>query len=228
MKGKSPSRASSHDRLSRQDGDCQEDGRIENSARASNAGAISVGLDGCNSHRKSLDSTSSRSSSPLSPTATAADANQPSLWQRRLTNQGKSGQTAPGYANMGIQTSYSGSENKLPRLSMPAMQLPVPLPPALRLMSAWNDSKDSCGKPIEPPDKHVHRLAIRERVRHFTWTWFTMTMATGGIANVLWVFDFVQFAILKPQGANSVNADTPFQIRSVSTLSMPWAASSSS
>jgi hypothetical protein len=30
------------------------------------------------------------------------------------------------------------------------------------------------------------RLSWRERVRHFTWTWFCMTMATGGIANVLY------------------------------------------
>lgn len=30
------------------------------------------------------------------------------------------------------------------------------------------------------------RLSWRERIRHFTWTWFTMTMATGGIANVLY------------------------------------------
>ncbi|KAF2738157.1 hypothetical protein EJ04DRAFT_429692 [Polyplosphaeria fusca] len=29
-------------------------------------------------------------------------------------------------------------------------------------------------------------LSFRERIRHFTWTWFTMTMATGGIANVLY------------------------------------------
>ena len=34
--------------------------------------------------------------------------------------------------------------------------------------------------------RHVHHLKFRERIRHFTWTWFTMTMATGGIANVLY------------------------------------------
>jgi len=29
-------------------------------------------------------------------------------------------------------------------------------------------------------------MRFRDRIRHFTWTWFTMTMATGGIANVLY------------------------------------------
>lgn len=32
----------------------------------------------------------------------------------------------------------------------------------------------------------AEKLAWKERIRHYTWTFFTMTMATGGIANVLY------------------------------------------
>ncbi|PVI06121.1 hypothetical protein DM02DRAFT_610078 [Periconia macrospinosa] len=36
----------------------------------------------------------------------------------------------------------------------------------------------------------AEQLSWRERMRHFTWTWFTMTMATGGIANVLYTIPY--------------------------------------
>lgn len=35
-------------------------------------------------------------------------------------------------------------------------------------------------------DPYGRPLGFRGRIRHFTWTWFTLTMATGGIANVLY------------------------------------------
>jgi hypothetical protein len=34
-------------------------------------------------------------------------------------------------------------------------------------------------------DTNSRKVGIRDRVGCYTWTWFTMTMATGGIANVL-------------------------------------------
>ncbi|OJD39920.1 c4-dicarboxylate malic acid transporter [Diplodia corticola] len=50
-------------------------------------------------------------------------------------------------------------------------------------MAMQNANKEE-GDGLEEMEEPL-RLSLRERIRHFTWTWFTMTMATGGIANVL-------------------------------------------
>jgi hypothetical protein len=34
-------------------------------------------------------------------------------------------------------------------------------------------------------ERETKKVGIRDRLGCYTWTWFTMTMATGGIANVL-------------------------------------------
>ena len=49
------------------------------------------------------------------------------------------------------------------------------------------------------------KLHWRERIRHYTWTFFTMTMATGGIANVLYTGIFGLRALDAGQRADSVN-----------------------
>ena len=48
-------------------------------------------------------------------------------------------------------------------------------PPSVRIL----------GKHSPKLDLTLEALHWRERIRHFTWTFFTITMATGGIANVL-------------------------------------------
>lgn len=54
--------------------------------------------------------------------------------------------------------------------------LPLPLSnaPDEQTVGLGNESLDA------------RNLVWKERIRHYTWTFFTMTMATGGIANVLY------------------------------------------
>lgn len=54
--------------------------------------------------------------------------------------------------------------------------LPLPLSNAL--------DEQSVG--LENESLDARKLNWKERIRHYTWTFFAMTMATGGIANVLY------------------------------------------
>ena len=40
--------------------------------------------------------------------------------------------------------------------------------------------------PISQPEEGPLVLGWKERLRYFTWTWFTLSMATGGIAAVIY------------------------------------------
>ena len=62
----------------------------------------------------------------------------------------------------------------------------------------------------------LEKLAWKERLRHFTWTFFTITMATGGIANVLYA------GRLCDGGSTASEADSlglvPFRFRGLDTI----------
>ena len=61
------------------------------------------------------------------------------------------------------------------------------------LGSGTPDDRDNDGGNVGGSDtdlrgeesREAKKVGIRDRVGCFTWTWFTMTMASGGIANVL-------------------------------------------
>lgn len=61
------------------------------------------------------------------------------------------------------------------RLNNPScLPLPLPITFGEHTVGLGNESLDA------------RKLEWKERIRHYTWTFFAMTMATGGIANVLY------------------------------------------
>ncbi|KAL8994096.1 MAG: hypothetical protein Q9169_005852 [Polycauliona sp. 2 TL-2023] len=64
-------------------------------------------------------------------------------------------------------------------------QQPTSKPASTRPTSAGLFSRQSPLLNLSKLDLRLERLHWRERIRHYTWTFFTATMATGGIANVL-------------------------------------------
>jgi hypothetical protein len=55
-------------------------------------------------------------------------------------------------------------------------------------MSAPNGVTNACigePEPLREIEEKPRNVGFRDRIGCYTWTWFTMTMATGGIANVL-------------------------------------------
>ncbi|QIW95727.1 hypothetical protein AMS68_001245 [Peltaster fructicola] len=55
----------------------------------------------------------------------------------------------------------------------------------VRFKQKFNDDQHT-SLARDSPRKRLHNLKFKDRIKHFTWTWFTMTMATGGIANVIY------------------------------------------
>jgi hypothetical protein len=47
------------------------------------------------------------------------------------------------------------------------------------------ETRGSVDDALDSTDPAVLELTWRERMKHFTWTWFTVNMAGGGVANVL-------------------------------------------
>jgi hypothetical protein len=51
--------------------------------------------------------------------------------------------------------------------------------------SQMHDINRSGGENQQGEAAGIRTVGLRDRIGCYTWTWFTMTMATGGIANVL-------------------------------------------
>ena len=90
--------------------------------------------------------------------------------------------------------------------------IPTPLPSPSRLRQRHKGdvpskelSNGGCDGTLEEGiGREGKMLTWRERIRHFTWTWFTMTMATGQLANVLYTGMCNMHALDLPGGSRTV------------------------
>lgn len=57
-----------------------------------------------------------------------------------------------------------------------------------------NDGNSHHRIPTKSEGEEIENLSWKQRIRHFTWAYFTLTMATGGIANVLYNSKHVFFS----------------------------------
>ncbi|KAM5462669.1 hypothetical protein MauCBS54593_007889 [Microsporum audouinii] len=61
-------------------------------------------------------------------------------------------------------------------------------PPLAHNLPKINDDGDGNGTitPVQAAENQLPSLTWKERIRHLTWSFFTLTMATGGLANVIY------------------------------------------
>lgn len=63
---------------------------------------------------------------------------------------------------------------------------PIPPPPVHGTPNGALAHHSATASTASLGERLFEALFWRERIRHFTWTFFTLTMATGGIANVIY------------------------------------------
>lgn len=95
---------------------------------------------------------------------------------------------------------------RVPRLNLPdgdhdwkrhyALPTPLHSPSNIRQrsnhnISYTNSQRQHHQRQRQNDESHGLTLSWKERIRHFTWTWFCMSMATGQIANVLYKGEFI-------------------------------------
>lgn len=68
----------------------------------------------------------------------------------------------------------------------------------------------------------IKKIGWRQRIEHFTWTWFTMTMATGGIANVMYVSGCLASELNCVQLGADIKQRLDTAAFSLSTPLRPW------